>query len=132
MSQLKLQPQGLPNNRKHFSFRDLTLETSRQFQITFIANYKTFFYQLLFYICNLGFLATIFSRDMVLPNGCSSLDGKLNETCQNEIKQGLQLFENVNYLSVSLGIVGYGFISSSTVIFAPLIKVFRNEHRNSK
>lgn len=130
LGQLKVQKSSLLSSVKFFSLADLLTQTLRQLRITFIASYRTFFTQLLFYVFNLLVFSSIFDHAMVYPKGCASIGVDLNSTCHVSLEERFLITENINYLGYTRFLQCFLIGCSSCVVFASMAKVFQSEYRN--
>lgn len=136
---------------RFFRLVDLRTHFSRQFLKTFIADWKTFSYQLLFYVGSILFLASVFDHAMVLPNGCLTKISNLtylNDEDEDEfynvfnfstkfcdatpLSEKLLIVENINYLCFGRIFQAFPLMINSIAAFSSLARVFKSEHRNSK
>lgn len=147
-----------PTFGRSFRLVDLGTQLTRQFTVTFIAGWKTFLQQLLFYIGSILILASVFDHSMVLPSGCSTItvtsitstlsslivswfSGDNSTTSATEITspcdqtpltEKFLIIEHINYLAFGRIFQAFPLIINSIAAFGALAKVFRSEHRNSK
>lgn len=131
LNQLKRQPNGLPNTRRIINISHLMIQFIRLIHINLVSEFRQFASQFILFALYFVVLATIYKHEMVKPTGCYDLEEQ-ESTCNNELKNNSLLSENFNYLSFSIMIIGILQMTTSAVLFSPLVKVFRNEHRNSK
>lgn len=133
LSQLNRQPYGLPNKRHPFSVDHLFLQLCRLMKILFWCDGRIMLAQVLIYTGYFVMLSTVFDHSMVHPDGCYTLDEENGNCTNNELdKVDSLLNENINYLGFSLLLIVFMPMCTGAVTFAPLVMVFRNEHRNSK
>lgn len=122
-------------NQKHplkwFTFTDLYYHLSRQWRIQFIANWATFLWQLTLSSTTVLLLTSMFSREMVAPDGCISL-GTSNVTCQAKLNTNSLLTENINYLHFLLMTVSFQMACTSPALFHPLLQSCKKEIKNRK
>ena len=133
LTQIVRQPGSHRNDtsHRHFSIVHLVFQLCRFLQIQFVSDFRSFISQIIIYVMYIYILSTIFDHRMVKPSGCYLLDEQ-NSTCTNELDNDSLLSENINYLGFCLLLVVLVHMCTSAVAFAPLVKVFRNEHRNSR
>jgi len=73
------------------------------------------------------------SKNGTLPNANNSSDwdnGATTTCVKSQLDENILLHENGAYLSYSLVFAGFIIMGICTVYFSPIVKVFRNEHRN--
>ena len=77
-------------------------------------------------------LSSIFESKMTTARGCYSIVD--NGTCGgwNQLDDDAMVKQNAHYLSYTVLMVGFIFITTSSVLYTTLVKVFRSEHRNRK
>ena len=126
---------GIKQGRKKFSISDLILQFHRIFRITFMAEYKSFFMQFPYFFFAIILINTFFDSSMTHANTCYSFetdDSFQNITCREKLHdEALTDDYKMNqwffFILISMSIV-----SISSLFFDPILKVFRNEHRNRK
>jgi hypothetical protein len=111
-NETKLVPNGIPFKSKNFKFIDLWYLSMRTMTYTYFSQWKVFLTQLLFYIISPLLIARLFNKDIGKPDGCFSFNLTSNA------------FTSVIILLIQMCV--------TTLTFPADIKIFMNEHQNSK
>lgn len=119
------------NRRKAFSLIDFGLQCTRLFQITFIANVRTFLFNIFLFIINFLFVAAIFSSSAV-GSACYPQNMNVTIGCDEAFDQETKYKENLFNIAYTLLYVGFIMTYMSTMVFSTNVKFFRNEYRNCR
>ncbi|KPM08599.1 ABC transporter sub-family G-like protein 16 [Sarcoptes scabiei] len=128
LDRLDFLPWGTPRRLKRSTVEDFLLQIHRLFRIVFVVDWKILLGQIVIYLLSLVMFGFFFDSDMINPDGCYS--SKNNMTCSQRLDDDSLMESYVNYQSYCLMLMGFGMIGMGSIVFAPLLKVFRNEHRN--
>lgn len=116
---------------KWFTFSDLYYHINRQCRLLFIANCSTLLWQMALSSTIVLLLTSLFSRQMVEPDGCTSL--LANVTCLAELNTNSLLTENINYLHFLLMTISFQIACTSPALFHPLLQIcIQKEVKNCK
>ncbi|OTF78533.1 hypothetical protein BLA29_008427, partial [Euroglyphus maynei] len=130
---LKFLENGIRQGRKKFSFSDLMIQLYRTIKIAFVAEYRNFLMQFAFFFILITMLSMFYETKMTHANPCYSLESdenSFNLTCREKLydealTDDYRMHQMFEFLLTSVSIIGM-----SSLFFHPLLKVFRNEHRN--
>ncbi|KAH7637213.1 uncharacterized protein LOC124495078 isoform X3 [Dermatophagoides farinae] len=130
---LKFLKNGVRQGRKRFCWGDLILQFHRIFRISFIAEYKSFLMQFLYYFLVIMLVTTFFESKMTHAETCYSFESDesaRNVTCRDKLYAEALAddYEMNQWFFIIL--FGMSIVSISSMFFDPILKVFRNEHRN--
>lgn len=120
---------GTPQRLKRFSMDDFFLQLYRLFLVFFVKHFNILILQILIYIVTYISLIFLFDPEMTKPDGCYSMTNN-NMTCAEQLNEDYLMNSYVIYQAFAVMLMGYGTIVPGAMVFAPLLKVFRNEHRN--
>ena len=133
---LKFLKNGIRQGRKKFSLVDFILQFYRLMKITFVAEYQNFLIQYPFFFFLITVIASFYETNMTHANVCYSLESddylSLNMTCREKLydealTDDYRMHQMFDIVLISLSVLGM-----SCLFFHPILKVFRNEHRNRK
>ncbi|XP_075585843.1 uncharacterized protein LOC124495081 [Dermatophagoides farinae] len=131
---LKFMSNGIRQRRKQFLFGDLLLQIYRMFIITFIDEYRNFLMQFPFFFFIINFIATFFDQKITHAETCYSFeadDGDFNNlTCRDRLHAEALTNEYRINQWLYMTLVSLSIMCMSSLFFNPILKVFRNEHRN--
>ncbi|OTF69686.1 hypothetical protein BLA29_005076, partial [Euroglyphus maynei] len=131
---LKFQSNGIRQRRKQFEFGDLSLQLYRMFMITFVAEYRNFLMQFPFFFFMITITATFFDQNITHTEVCYSFDHDgtelLNVTCRDKLHAEALTENHKMNQWLNLTLISISIMCMSSLFFNPLLKVFRNEHRN--
>ncbi|OTF73707.1 hypothetical protein BLA29_008287, partial [Euroglyphus maynei] len=130
---LKFLQNGIRQGRKKFSFGDLLLQFHRTFRITFISQYKSFLMQFIYFFFVIILINTFFDSKMTHANTCYSLesdDSFRNVTCRDKLYADALADDYKMNQWFFVILISMSMVSINSLIFDPILKVFRNEHRN--
>nr|XP_046914359.1 ABC transporter G family member 30-like [Dermatophagoides farinae] len=131
---LKFLQNGIRQGRKKFSSVDFILQFYRLMKITFVAEYQNFLIQYPFFFFLITVIASFYETNMTHANVCYSLESddylSLNMTCREKLydealTDDYRMHQMFDIVLISLSVLGM-----SCLFFHPILKVFRNEHRN--
>ncbi|KAH9511043.1 hypothetical protein DERF_009529 [Dermatophagoides farinae] len=130
---LKFLQNGIRQGRKRFCWGDLILQFHRIFRISFIAEYKSFLMQFPYYFLVIMLVTTFFESKMTHAETCYSFESDesaRNVTCRDKLYAEALAddYEMNQWFFIIL--FGMSIVSISSMFFDPILKVFRNEHRN--
>lgn len=120
---------GMSRRYKRFYFRDFLLQIIRLGYIIFRVEFHSMLIQLFCYIFFYLFMSTVFDHNILNYNDCYSLD-YFNTTCKEIITDDTMITYYINYQAISVMFTNLINIIVGTILFSPLLKVFRNEHQN--
>ncbi|XP_075585835.1 uncharacterized protein LOC124495078 isoform X2 [Dermatophagoides farinae] len=124
---------GIQQRRKWFSIDDLMLQLYRIFKITFVAEYKTFVMQFPFFFFLIGIMTLLFDPNMTHAETCYSFDAddsEFNITCRDKLHAEALTNDYKMNQWYWLNLTALAILCMSSLFFNPILKVFRNEHRN--
>lgn len=138
---------GMPRRLKSFTIRDFFLQLYRIFYIVFIVDFRILAYQLLVYACFLLTIATVFDHRMIRPSMCYPLDDQdrdqdnsttettstgVGGTCQQQLDDEAFTDSYIAYQAFCNMFFGVIMLGVGAILFTPMLKMFRHEHRNRK
>ena len=122
-----------PNTLKSFSISDLVLQIRRFFHIIFLANFSHLTFNICQFVLLFLILSTLYNDEMAMPRSCYLFDQQNSTlTCINDLHETSLVAENNTFHGYTVLLVGFLIMCTSAILFSPIVKVFRNEHRNSK
>lgn len=130
--------QIISKNQKKFSLYDLWLQFNRLLLIVFVVERTKLFLLLISLALFITVLSTMYDPLMVTPNTCYSFDNNDdgtdigNITCMQKHSNENYIFQYRIFLTNIIWISGATTISISVISFIQMMKIFINEHRNSK
>ncbi|XP_075680900.1 uncharacterized protein LOC113790209 [Dermatophagoides pteronyssinus] len=130
---LRFLSNGVQQRRKWFSIDDLILQLYRVFRITFVAEYKNFLMQFPFFFFLIAIITVLFDPNMTHAETCYSFeadDSAFNVTCRDKLHAESLTYDYKMNQWYWLNLVGLAILCMSSLFFNPILKVFRNEHRN--
>ncbi len=125
-------PNGIPFISKNFKFKDFWNLLLRTMTNTYISQWKTLITQLLFYIVFALITTKLFNSEMGKPDGCFSFLFNPNTSCYKQLDDDSLLEQNTKFYLFTSIIVMLIQLEVSTLTFPIDLKIFLNEHRNSK
>ena len=130
---MKVSPTGLRSRSKSFKPLDMWYIMMRTMTQQYIKKWKSLLFQFLWYIFIAYFVTIVFSENMGKPDAC--LDRRVlesNNTCPHELENHFLLFQNLNFLYFTTLMVLFVHLSQTTLTYITDLKIFLNEHQNSK
>ena len=97
----------------------------------YVKQWKTLFFQILYYILFAILTCKLFSPDIGKPNGCFN-NSTLSKTCLNDLEDDTLLINNQNFLFFTLVMTLFVHVCFSTLVYLSDVKIFVNEHDNSE
>ena len=97
----------------------------------YVKQWKSLFFQLLWYILFPITICNMFSPDISKPNGCFN-NNTLSKTCLKDLEDDTLLLNNLNFIFFSTIIALFIHLCFTTLIYLSDVKIFINEHDNSK
>lgn len=132
---LKFLQNGIRQGRKKFSFADLILQFWRIMKITFVADYKKFLMQFPFFLILITIVASFYDTKMTHANPCYSMnsdENSFNLTCREKLYDEALTDDYLMHQMFEVVLISVSILCMSSLFFHPILKVFRNEHRNRK
>uniref|UniRef100_A0A6P6Y7W5 ABC transporter G family member 3-like n=1 Tax=Dermatophagoides pteronyssinus TaxID=6956 RepID=A0A6P6Y7W5_DERPT len=127
---------SIPNNRKTFNIGDLFLNLHRMTNLIFIIERNKLLKHFLAFLSFSIILSMFFKQSIVRPNTCYRFDdydddeSNNNSTCFEQLQDKQLVDQYRMYLYVGNGIIAFVIACITVLEFMPLMKIFRNEHRN--
>jgi len=128
----KLMPNGIPFKSKNFKLLDVWYLLMRSMTYIYISQWKSSIFQLLLYIFYPLIFAQMYNSDIGKPDGCFSFLLELNTTCSKELDDNSLLDQNTKYIATTSIYFMFISLSLSITSFSKEVKIFVNEHQNSK
>jgi hypothetical protein len=125
-------PNGIPFKSKYFKLRDFWNLLLRTMTNTYISQWKSLITQLLFYIVFALITTKLFNSEMGKPDGCFSFLFNSNTSCYKQLDDDSLLDQNAKYYLFTSQLVMFIQLLVSVLTFSIDVKIFLNEHRNSK
>ncbi|KAH7636495.1 abc transporter sub-family g-like protein 3 [Dermatophagoides farinae] len=156
--QLDFLPYGVPQHFKRFLFKDFIIEFIRLFHIMFMINYKSVLAVLLTFTYLFVFISTVFNgEEIVRSKACCELPDQSNfslskisnfiiednngdnnngrnltdlENCHDNLRNSAHHDSFIMHQSMTTLFISSVAMGLACFLFVPILKVFRNEHRN--
>ncbi|KPM09555.1 ABC transporter sub-family G-like protein 19 [Sarcoptes scabiei] len=126
---MRFLPTAMPRKFKNFSIGDFILQFYRLCHIIFFVESRLVLYQLLCYVFQYLFLSTLFDHSMIERSSCYSLLS-FNSSCSEVREDGEKGDIYINYQATSMLFLTIIQVTINSILFIPLLKMFRNEHQN--
>jgi hypothetical protein len=131
-TETKLFPNGIPFESKSFKFIDLWYLLMRTIIYSYISQWKSFVTQMLFYIFYPIIIAKMYNSDIGAPNGCFSFLFESNTSCFKDLEDHKLLDQNTKYINTTSVFFMFIQLTYTILTFPREVKIFLNEHQNSK
>jgi hypothetical protein len=131
-NETKLVPNGIQFKSKNFKLTDLWYLSMRTMTYTYISQWKLLLIQLLIYIISPLLIARVFNKNIGKADGCFSFNMTSNHSCIEQLEQNSILEQTMKFHASTAVIIMLIQLCVTTLSFPADIKIFMNEHQNSK
>jgi hypothetical protein len=125
-------PDGIPFESKKFKLIDIWYLLLRTMTNTYISQWKSLVTQILFYIIFPLILTKSYNSEIGKPDGCYSFSLNQNTNCFKQLDYDSLLDQNTKFQFFTLLLFMFIQLAVTTLTFPTDVKIFLNEHRNSK
>lgn len=131
-NETKYFPNGIEFKSKTFRFIDMWYLLLRSMTESYISQWKTLLTQIIFYMLFVMTITKMYNSDIGKPDGCFSFESNSNTTCVKQLDEDSLLNQNTKYLFFITIQAAFIQLSVTTLTFLTHVKIFVNEHQNSK
>ncbi len=125
-------PDGIPFKSKNFKLIDMWYLLLRTMTKTYISQWKSLITQILFYIFVPLIMTKLYNSEIGKPDGCYSFLFNQSTNCFKQLDYDSLLDQNTKFHFFTSVIVMFIQLSVTTLTFPTDVKIFLNEHQNSK
>jgi hypothetical protein len=125
-------PDGIPFRSKKIKLRDMWYLLLRTMTNTYISQWKSLITQFLFFMFIALFSVTVFNSEIGKPDGCYNLLFNSNTSCYKQLDVDSLLDQNTKFHVFTSVLVMFVQLVVTTLTFPAEVKIFMNEHQNSK
>ena len=129
-NQTKLSASGIKRESKSFSFSDLWYLLSRTMTQTYVRQWKSLLFQLLFYLSFALLTCKLFDEDIGKPDACFDPVTLGNNSCLKELEDDSLLYQNQNIIFFISLMILFTHLCSSALVYCTDAKIFLQEHQN--
>ncbi len=132
LNETELFPDGIPFKSKIFKPIDMWHLLLRTMTCNYISQWKSLLIQFILFVTLPLILKIIFNPNIGIPDGCYSFLHNHNISCSKQLENDSLLDQNIKFLFFISTLAIFIQLTVTTLTFPFEVKIFINEHRNSK